>query len=210
MAGIHQCSLAEASLVRIANAAVHAGTLVATGYLVALGVHAARVVRTASFQGLALARRIAEEVRRAGALRLAVHHPALGIGAAGSVFQTRIAALAVVAAFVGVTIGVHAALELHALLGGLTLVSIRAVAEHAVLRHSTQGVPTAGLVVGTGICALAAHAALVGGTVSVGLATGDAGSPFAQLTHCALALGSALVAALTPSALLSAGAILVP
>lgn len=209
VAGIHQRSLAEATLVRIANAAVHAGTLVSTGYLVALGVHAARVVRAASFQGLALAQRIAEEIRRAGALCLAVHHTALGIGATGSVFQTRIAAFALVAAFVGITIGVHAALELHALLGGLTLVSIRTVAEQAVLRHRTQGVPSTGLVIGAGIGALASHAALVGGTVSVGLATGDAGSSFAQLTHSALALGSALVAALSSSALLSAGAILV-
>lgn len=211
LAGIHQRSSANASVVGISDAAIHAGALIAAGHLSALGVLATGLGRAATaFQRLTASSGITKEVRRAGALSLATHHPALGICSTSSVLEAGISALSLVAALVAVAIGVHAALELHALLAGLALVAVGAVAEHSVLGDSAQGISATGLVIRAGVRALATDAALVGGTVSVGLAAGNAGSTLAKLTHRTLALGSALVPALFPGTLLSARAVLVP
>lgn len=208
VAGIHQFTLAEATLVGIAHAAIHAGTFKAAGQLNALGVNAARIVGTATIERLTLCGRIAKEVRWAGALCLAVDHTALCIAAAGTQFQTGIAALALITALARIAVRVLATLELHTFLARLTLVAIGAVAEHAMLRNGAQRIPATGTIIGTGICALSIHTALISGTISVRLAASNAGSTFAELSQLALTLGSALVAALATCTLLSTGAVL--
>lgn len=208
VAAIHQVPFAQATLVGIAHAAIHAGAFVAAGQLDALGVGAAGIVRAAAVQGLAGGGWIAKEVRRAGALGLAIDDPALRIRAAGAVLEARIPAFALIAAFARLTVAVLAALELDALLAGLALVAVGAVAQHAMLRHRAQGIPATGAIIGTGIHALAILAALVDSTVSIRFAARNAGAALAQLTQRTLALGSALIAALAPRALLSALAVL--
>lgn len=208
VAGIHQFTLAEATLVGIAHAAIHAGTFKAAGQLNALGVNATRIVGTATIKRLALCGGITKEVRWAGALCLAVDHTALCIAAAGTQFQAGIAALALITALARIAVRVLATLELHAFLARLSLVAIGAVAEHAMLRNGAQRIPATGTIIGTGICALSIDAALISGTVSVRFATCDAGATLAELSQLALTLGSALVAALATCALLSTGAVL--
>lgn len=208
VAGIHQFTLAEATLVGIAHAAIHAGTFKAAGQLNALGVNATRIVGTATIKRLALCGGITKEVRWAGALCLAVDHTALCIAAAGTQFQAGIAALALITALARIAVRVLATLELHAFLARLSLVAIGAVAEHAMLRNGAQRIPATGTIIGTRICALSIDAALISGTVSVRFATCDAGATLAELSQLALTLGSALVAALATCTLLSTGAVL--
>lgn len=208
VAGIHQLTLAQATLVGISHAAIHAGTFKATGQLNTLGVDATRIVGTATIERLALCGRITEEIRWAGALCLAIDHTALRIAAAGTQFQTGIAALALITALACIAVRVLATLELHTFLARLTLVSVGAVAEHAMFRNSAQRIPSTGTIIGTGICAFPIHAALISGTISVRFAASNAGSTFAELSQLALTLGSALVAALATCTLLSTGAVL--
>lgn len=208
VAGIHQFTLAEATLVGIAHAAIHAGTFKAAGQLNALGVNATRIVGTATIKRLALCGGITKEVRWAGALCLAVDHTALCIAAAGTQFQAGIAALGLITALARIAVRVLATLELHAFLARLSLVAIGAVAEHAMLRNGAQRIPATGTIIGTRICALSIDAALISGTVSVRFATCDAGATLAELSQLALTLGSALVAALATCTLLSTGAVL--
>jgi len=141
-------------------------------------------------------------------LGLATNNSTLSIRSTSSILQARIAALSLIAALIAVAIGVHTALELHALLAGLAFISIRAVAEHPVLGHSAKSIPSASLLVRTRIGALSIDTTLVGGTITVGLAPGNACASLAKLTHRTLALGSALIPALSSGALLSTGAIL--
>lgn len=151
---------------------------------------------------------VTKEVRRAGALCLAVNHTTLCIGTAGTRFQARITALALITAFVRLAIRILTTLELHTFLARLTLVSVGAVAQHAMLRDGTQCIPATGSLIGTGICALSIHTTLICSTISVGFATSDAGSTLAELSQLALTLGSTLVAALATCTLLSTGAVL--
>lgn len=139
---------------------------------------------------------------------LAIDDTTLSIGATGAILEAWIPALALIATFARLTVAVLSTLELYALFAGLSLVAIGAVAQHAMLRHSTQGIASTSPIVGTGIHALAILAALISSTISVRFAACNASAALAQLSQRTLALGSALVAAFATCALLSAVAVL--
>lgn len=117
-------------------------------------------------------------------------------------------ALALITAFACLTIRVLATLELHTFLARFTLVTVGAVAQHAVLRDGTQRISATGTLICTGICALSIDAALICSTISVRFAACNAGATLAELSQLALTLGAAFVAALATCTLLSAGAVL--
>lgn len=198
----------HASLPWITNATRLAGTLETTVVFAAHGIVTARVLRTAVLlYRLALLACVTEEPGRARTLRLSIDDPALGIQPAGTRYQARIDAFALRALLVQLAIIIRLTLVLHAAYRRITLVTVGAEAQRAVVRHLAQRILSTRLPIGARIGTLAIEAGSFGRAVHVRATAGNAGTVLAQqagraVTRVALRSALSALAGLSTSAIL--------